>query len=136
MAEEKRFELKSKYKPTGDQPQAISELLEGLIGGKDYRSAIQLILSTPDEYASNKFALECFNSPETLGAKSKDPQNMIISQLLKPGDLVVDYGVGKGRFFEGLGIDYAKEWEDFDFLMNMLVELEKNKVSLKSSFSH
>lgn len=86
-----------------------SELLEGLIGGKDYRSAIQLILSTPDEYASNKFALECFNSPETLGAKSKDPQNMIISQLLKPGDLVVDYGVGKGRFFEGLGIDYAKE---------------------------
>jgi len=33
MAEEKRFELKSKYKPTGDQPQAIESLVQGLNDG-------------------------------------------------------------------------------------------------------
>ena len=32
--EEKRFELISKYKPTGDQPQAIAELVDGLEKGK------------------------------------------------------------------------------------------------------
>ena len=33
MAEEKRFELASKFKPTGDQPQAIESLVEGLNDG-------------------------------------------------------------------------------------------------------
>ena len=31
--EEKKFELKSKYKPTGDQPQAIEKLVEGINDG-------------------------------------------------------------------------------------------------------
>ena len=31
--EEKKFELKSKYKPTGDQPQAIEKLTEGIVDG-------------------------------------------------------------------------------------------------------
>ena len=34
MAEERRFELVSQYKPTGDQPQAIDKLVEGLNSGK------------------------------------------------------------------------------------------------------
>ena len=33
MAEEKRFELASKFKPTGDQPQAIESLVDGLNDG-------------------------------------------------------------------------------------------------------
>ena len=33
MAEEKRFELASKFRPTGDQPQAIESLVEGLNDG-------------------------------------------------------------------------------------------------------
>ncbi len=33
MAEEKRFEIASKFKPTGDQPQAIESLVEGLNDG-------------------------------------------------------------------------------------------------------
>ncbi len=33
MAEEKRFKLESKYKPTGDQPQAIESLVQGLNDG-------------------------------------------------------------------------------------------------------
>ena len=32
--EEKRFQIVSKYKPTGDQPQAIAELVEGINSGK------------------------------------------------------------------------------------------------------
>ena len=32
--EERRFELVSSYKPTGDQPKAIDELVNGLNSGK------------------------------------------------------------------------------------------------------
>lgn len=34
MAEQRRFELVSKFKPTGDQPQAIEKLVEGINSGK------------------------------------------------------------------------------------------------------
>nr|MCR5373220.1 DEAD/DEAH box helicase family protein [Solobacterium sp.] len=34
MAEERHFELVSPFHPTGDQPQAIDELVEGLLSGK------------------------------------------------------------------------------------------------------
>ncbi len=33
MQEEKGFELVSAYQPTGDQPQAIAQLAEGIIRG-------------------------------------------------------------------------------------------------------
>ena len=32
--EEKKFQIVSKYKPTGDQPQAIAELVDGINSGK------------------------------------------------------------------------------------------------------
>ena len=86
-----------------------SNLLAGLIGCEDNRLAVQMVLSTPEEYASNKFSVECFDPPQTVGAKPNDVQNEIIGQMLKPGDLIVDYGAGKGRFLEGLAIDYAEE---------------------------
>ena len=86
-----------------------SNLLDGLIGCEDNQLAVQMVLSTPKEYASNKFSIECFDPPQTVAANPNDVQNQIIRQVLKPGDLIVDYGAGKGRFFEGLGIDYAKE---------------------------
>lgn len=86
-----------------------TDLLEGLIGCEDNKIAVQMVLSTPEEYASNRFSIECFDPPQTVDAKPNDVQNKIIGQILKPGDLVVDYGAGKGRFFEGLGIDYTDE---------------------------
>lgn len=86
-----------------------SNLLEGLIGCEDNRLAVQMVLSTPDEYASNRFSIECFNPPQTVAAKPNDVQNEVVGQMLKPGDWVVDYGAGKGRFFEGLGLDYAEQ---------------------------
>lgn len=84
-------------------------LVDGLIGSTDNLIAIRDILSEPDEYASNRFSVECYNPPETLGAQPNDAQNKMVAQILKPGDVVVDYGVGKGRFFEGIGIDYYTE---------------------------
>ncbi len=86
-----------------------SNLLAGLIGCEDNQLAVQMVLTTPEEYACNKFSVECFDPPQTVGASPNDVQNGIIRQVLKPGDLIVDYGAGKGRFFEGLAIDYAEE---------------------------
>ncbi len=86
-----------------------SDLLTGLLGSEDNRKAIQTLVDTPDKYACNKFSIECHLPPETLPAVPGDPQVYITRQILKSGDTVVDYGAGKGRFFEGLGIDYASE---------------------------
>ena len=36
MIENHRFEIVSKYKPTGDQPQAIAKLVDGLNNGKKF----------------------------------------------------------------------------------------------------
>jgi excinuclease ABC subunit B len=35
-----KFKLVSKFKPTGDQPQAIKKLTEGLIAGKRYQTLL------------------------------------------------------------------------------------------------
>ena len=40
MQDEKRFELKSQFKPTGDQPQAIAGLTDGLINGHKYQTLL------------------------------------------------------------------------------------------------
>ena len=84
-------------------------LIEGLMGAASNRKAIQSILATPDEYACNRFSIECFDKAVTEYAKREDPQNQMVATILSEGDLVVDYGAGKGRFFEGLGLDYQHE---------------------------
>ena len=82
-----------------------SDLLNGLLGDEDNRFAIQQLLYSPDEFACNKFAIECFKEDQTLPAKKGDLQNKFVSSLLKPNDVVVDFGSGKGRLFEGLALD-------------------------------
>lgn len=84
-----------------------SVVLDGLMGTSDNIVAMRALLCTPDEYACNRFSIECNNPPDVVSAKKGDPQNEMIEILLKERDTVVDYGVGKGRFFEGLGIDCA-----------------------------
>ena len=37
MDEERRFELVSPFKPTGDQPEAIKKVLEGVKEGKQFQ---------------------------------------------------------------------------------------------------
>ena len=80
-------------------------LIKGLIGSDDNRQITQQFLSTPDEYACNKFSIESYIAPATLEARANDPQNEMVRNILHKGDIVVDYGVGKGRFIEGLGMD-------------------------------
>lgn len=79
-----------------------SKLLEGLIGAEENRFAIRQLLAMPDEYACNRFAVECTSPPDTLGASGNDPQTELVQTILHKDDIVVDFGAGKGRFFEEL----------------------------------
>lgn len=82
-----------------------SGLLNGLIGSDENQFAIQQLIATPDAYASNKFAFECFDSPAVLAGKDgSDKQVAMVRTILHSGDVVVDYGAGKGRFFEELAL--------------------------------
>lgn len=80
-------------------------LVQGLIGSEENLFAIQQLLTMPDEYACNKFAAETYDKPLTLSATGKDPQVETIVPLLHKGDIVIDYGAGKGRFFEELALN-------------------------------
>lgn len=81
-----------------------SPLLEGLLGTEENRFAIQQLMVTPDEYACNKFAAECTRPPETLGASGNDPQTELLQSIFNSGDVIVDFGAGKGRFLEELAM--------------------------------
>lgn len=77
-------------------------LLEGLIGSEENRFAVSQLMAAPDEYACNKFAVECRGDAEVLGAAGNDPQAEMVRLMLKEGDTVVDFGAGKGRLLEEL----------------------------------
>lgn len=77
-----------------------TELLNGLVGGKENQFAIRQLFALPFEYTCNKFAAECNSPPDTLSASGHDPQTSMIQ--LCEGNLVLDFGAGKGRFFEEL----------------------------------
>lgn len=82
-----------------------SELLDGLIGSEKNQFAMQQLMMTPDAYASNRFALECFDPPPTLpGKDGNDAEVAMIRTILSTGDIIVDYGAGKGRFWEELAL--------------------------------
>lgn len=82
-----------------------SSILEGLIGAEENRFAIRQLLATPDEYACNKFAVECKTKPEVLdAADGKDPQAGMVGTIFHHGDTVVDFGVGKGRLLGELSL--------------------------------
>ena len=82
-----------------------SELLDGLIGSEKNQFAMQQLMMTPDAYASNRFAFECFDPPPTLpGKDGNDAEVAMIRTILSSGDIIVDYGAGKGRFWEELAL--------------------------------
>ena len=99
-------------------------LIRGLVGGDDNWSAYFHFLVEPDEYASNKFAIECLSSPEVKpGIKEKDKQVGLIIDILT-NKVVVDYGAGRGRLIFGIQEwlaekgkriqDIVKEYRAFD----------------------
>lgn len=91
------------------------KLISGLMGAEDNILAFRSLISTPNYYASCKFATECCNEPVTLPAKPGDAQVDIVMRSLSEGNLVVDYGAGKGRLFEGLGIDNRHLAESIEY---------------------
>lgn len=87
-----------------------SDILEGLIGAEENRFAIRQLLTTPDEYACNKFAVECFQKPEVFETGSgSDPQARLLGTIFHPGDVVVDFGAGKGRVLGELSLGPYRE---------------------------
>lgn len=89
-------------------------LLEGLIGPEENRFAINQLMAAPDEYACNKFAVECKDKAEVLGATGNDPQAELVRLMIKKGDTIVDYGAGKGRLLEELALAGGE-----DFIKNI-----------------
>lgn len=87
-----------------------SDILDGLIGAEENRFAIRQLLTTPDEYACNKFAVECFQKPEVLDAGGgSDPQAGLLGTIFHAGDVVVDFGAGKGRVLGELSLGPYRE---------------------------
>lgn len=77
-------------------------LLNGLIGAEDNRFAIRQLMAAPDEYACNRFAVECLTRPKVSGSLAQNPQNELLVDFFTKGNVIVDFGVGKCRFLEEL----------------------------------
>lgn len=76
------------------------ELLSGLIGTEENRFAIRQLMATPDEYACNRFAVECLTKPDVSGPLARNPQNDLLEGFFKKNNVIVDFGVGKCRLLE------------------------------------
>lgn len=81
------------------------DLLNGLIGSENNRFAIRQFMAAPDEYACNRFAIECLTKPNVSDALKSNPQNELIKQCLAKNNIIVDFGVGKCRLLEELSND-------------------------------
>lgn len=103
----------SVYVMNQSEPQMLrsdpTHLLANLMGTEDNIIPIRELLSAPDEYAANRFSIECFKPPTVVASTKNDPQNKMVESFIKAGDIVVDYGAGKGRLFEGIGIDCIED---------------------------
>lgn len=85
-----------------------AELLNGLIGSEDNSFAIRQLLATPDEYACNRFAVECYYKPDVSDTLKNNPQNDLLHMIFDEEGIVVDFGVGKCRFLEEISNDISK----------------------------
>lgn len=84
-------------------------LLSGLIGSEENRFAIRQLMAAPDEYACNRFAVECLTKPEVSDALEKNPQNELLRPFFQQDRVIVDFGVGKCRLLEELSSEISKE---------------------------
>lgn len=82
-----------------------SIILENLLGTDSNRLYVQQFYNSSDEYACICFIMECLRKPGVAEGKKKDPQQELITELLSAGEIVVDYGAGKGRLVEQLAMD-------------------------------
>ena len=69
------FELVSQYKPTGDQPQAIKELVEGFKKGKQFETLLGVTGSGKTFTMANVIAQ--LNKPTLIISRSKQSSELI-----------------------------------------------------------
>lgn len=69
MSEEKRFKIASKYKPTGDQPEAIKKLVDGI--NKGYREQTLLGVTGSGKTFTMANVIEQVNRPTLVLAHNK-----------------------------------------------------------------
>ena len=91
------FELVSEYKPTGDQPQAIEELVEGFKKGKQFQTLLGVTGSGKTFTMAN--VIEQLNKPTLIIAHNKT----LAAQL---------YGVFK-EFFPNNAVEYFVSYYDY-----------------------
>ena len=92
------FELVSEYKPTGDQPQAIEELVEGFKKGKQFQTLLGVTGSGKTFTMAN--VIEQLNKPTLIIAHNKT----LAAQL---------YGEFK-EFFPNNAVDYFVSYYDYN----------------------
>lgn len=91
------FELVSEYKPTGDQPQAIEELVEGFKKGKQFQTLLGVTGSGKTFTMAN--VIEQLNKPTLIIAHNKT----LVAQL---------YGEFK-EFFPNNAVEYFVSYYDY-----------------------
>ena len=84
------------------------KVLESLIGDAKGIEELQDFCSLPAQYATTRFALECLEEAQTVGAKEGDKQTcQIVDSLREAVGLgktvkIVDFGAGKGRLADAI----------------------------------
>ena len=74
-----RFELVSEYKPTGDQPQAIKELVEGFRAGNQFQTLLGVTGSGKTFTMAN--VIEQLNRPTLIIAHNKTLAGQLYSEF-------------------------------------------------------
>ena len=97
MLEEKRFKLEAPYKPTGDQPQAIAELVKGFKEGNQCQTLLGVTGSGKTFTMAN--VIEALNKPTLVLAHNKT----LAAQL---------YGEFK-EFFPNNAVEYFVSYYDY-----------------------
>lgn len=103
-------------------------LMESLLGELSQRVQLQDFIGAPVSFACNEFAYECLWEPPTVPYKRGDPQVTTTlkavlddpstqhEEVLQTGTtVVVDFGVGQGRFLEGVGMDHREQLSRLDY---------------------
>lgn len=100
IREHKDFDLVSKYEPSGDQPKAIEELVEGINSGKKE----QVLLGSTGTYYY-------FG----LGNIEKDYKRafQIIKECADNGHIAAIYDLGANFYYNGNGTDINYELADY-----------------------
>ncbi len=79
----------------------VSSLLKDLAGNEnDNIVYIRQLFDLIEEYACNRFAIECMYEPGVSDAKLTNPETAFYADLFLNDNIIIDYGAGKCRMLE------------------------------------